>query len=88
MSKGATSPNPAVMETFKVEDLGKRETNHEGLVGYKPVGGLRAGHLLDRDLRDDRRRKQGRRSRYKRRYFGESELRSGFWLYVVDIGLH
>ena len=73
------------METFKKEDLGERETDFEGLVGYKPVGGLRARHLLDRDIRDDRRRKQGRRGHYrKRRYFGETELRSGTWLYVVD----
>jgi hypothetical protein len=52
---------------------------------YKPVGGLGARHLLDRDIRDDRQWKQGRRGHYrKRRYFGETELRSGTWLHVVD----
>ena len=86
--KADTSPDitkEKAVETFKKEDLGERETDYEGLNGYKPVGGLRARHLLDRDLRDDRRRKEGRPGySRKRRYFGENELRSGAWLNVVD----
>ncbi|TAQ91312.1 hypothetical protein B7494_g294 [Chlorociboria aeruginascens] len=73
------------MEKFEHESFGERETDYEGIGGYRPVGGQRAMRLLNRDLRDDRRRKEGRPShRCKRRYYNEDELRSGAWLYVVD----
>ena len=70
---------PSGSDIFERESFHDDLSGYKGLYSWKPIGGLRARYLLDRNLRDHAHGLSG-----ERRHYDEGELTSGRWLYIVE----